>query len=82
MSATATAKVALPASQPSIRKGTGWPPSGTVFSALSGLQGSSRLKAVLSGRTSRQLKVGLQAASANKTAASKASRGAVTGKNN
>src|SRR5665647_308715 len=68
-SATATAKVAPPASQPSMDSVLDWPPSGTIFCALSGLQGNRRLSRVFSGRTSRQLKAGLQAAKASSPAA-------------
>ena len=59
-SATATAKVAPPASQPSMFKVVGSGPKGTCFCALSGLQGSNKLTPA-SKRTARQLRVGLHA---------------------
>ena len=63
--ATTTAKVAPPASQLSIFSVVATPPSGTVFSVESGLQGNINLREVCSGRTSRQLNVGLHALSAD-----------------
>ena len=57
------AKVAPPASQPLTASSVGTPPSGTLRSAWSGLQGSSAAAPVGGRPTSRQFSDGVQPAS-------------------